>query len=156
MLSPVKSNRQRQARLFRDTLKHWLERQRVEALLQTPIADALNYALNQLAALTVYVTDGDLAIDNNVAERAIEPFAIGRQNWLFFGSDRGGRTLAILSSVTATCELLKKSVAIPPRHDHETGDHVRRSTRHAAAIPIMKINPIPNQEANVDHRTDTF
>jgi transposase len=44
---------------------------------------------------------------NNAAERAVKPFAIGRKNWMFFGSDRGGRTLAILASFTATCELLK-------------------------------------------------
>ena len=47
------------------------------------------------------------AIDNNAAERAVKPFAIGRKNWMFFGSDRGGRTLAILASFTATCELFK-------------------------------------------------
>jgi hypothetical protein len=51
----------------------------------------------------VYVTDGELAIDNNAAERAIKPFAIGRKNRIFFGSDRGGRTLATLASFTATC-----------------------------------------------------
>jgi hypothetical protein len=44
---------------------------------------------------------------NNAAERAIKPFAIGRKNWIFFGSDRGGRTLATLASFTATCQLLK-------------------------------------------------
>jgi len=42
-------------------------------------------------------------MDNNVAERAVKPFAIGRENWLFFGSDDGGRRLAILSSFTETC-----------------------------------------------------
>jgi hypothetical protein len=48
-----------------------------------------------------------LAIDNNLAERAIKPFAIGRKNWVFFGSDRGGQALATLASFTATCQLLK-------------------------------------------------
>ena len=52
------------------------------------------HAHNQWDALTVYLRDGDLAIDNNIAERAVKPFAIGRKNWMFFGSDRGGRTLA--------------------------------------------------------------
>jgi len=88
-----------------DALKDWLDREQARALPRTPLADALTYATNQWAALTVYVTDGDLAIDNNAAERAIKPFAIGRKNWLFFGSDRGGRTLATLCSLTATCEL---------------------------------------------------
>jgi transposase len=88
-----------------DALKTWLDREQARALPRTPLADAITYATNQWAALTVYVTDGDLAIDNNIAERAIKPFAIGRKNWLFFGSDRGGRTLATLCSLTATCEL---------------------------------------------------
>ena len=55
----------------------------------------------------MFVTDGDLAIDNNAAERAIKPFAIGRKNWLFFGSDRGGQVLATLASFTASCQLLQ-------------------------------------------------
>ena len=74
---------------------------------KTPIAEAIHYALNQWAALNVYLHDGNLAIDNNAAERAIKPFAIGRKNWMFFGSDRGGQALATLASFTATCQLLK-------------------------------------------------
>jgi transposase len=97
--------RQTKATKVLDALKTWLDREQARALPRTPLADALTYAMNQWAALTVYVTDGDLAIDNNAAERAIKPFAIGRKNWLFFGSDRGGRTLATLCSLTATCEL---------------------------------------------------
>jgi len=88
-----------------DGLKTWLDREQARALPKTPLADAITYATNQWDALTVYTTDGDLAIDNNAAERAIKPFAIGRKNWLFFGSDQGGRTLATLCSLTATCEL---------------------------------------------------
>ncbi|QEL16692.1 IS66 family transposase [Limnoglobus roseus] len=84
-------------------MKEWLDRQRATAVPKTPIADAITYVTNQWGALTAYVRDGDLAIDNNAAERAVKPFAIGRKNWLFFGSDRGGRTLATLASFTATC-----------------------------------------------------
>lgn len=62
------------------------------------------YSPNQWAALNVYVTDGRLAIDNNAAERAVKPYAIGRRNWLFFGSDDGGRRLATVSIFTATCQ----------------------------------------------------
>ena len=90
-----------------DAFKEWLDREKLRALPRTPIAEAINDALNQWEALNVYVRDGNLAIDNNAAERAIKPFAIGRKNWMFFGSDRGGRTLAVLSSFTATCEQLK-------------------------------------------------
>jgi transposase len=97
--------RQQKATPLLDALKVWLDREQAQAVPRTPIAEAVQYALNQWAALTVYVQDGDLAIDNNAAERAIKPFAIGRKNWMFFGSDRGGQALATLASFTATCQL---------------------------------------------------
>jgi transposase len=81
----------------------WLEAIRPGVLPRSPIGQALTYATNQWAALNVYVTDGDLAIDNNAAERALRGVAVGRKNWLFWGSDRGGRTAAVLTSLTATC-----------------------------------------------------
>jgi transposase len=99
--------RQQRARPLLDALKRWLDDAQTQAVPKTPIAEAIHYALNQWAALNVYVHDGDLAIDNNAAERAIKPFAIGRKNWMFFGSDRGGQALATLASFTMTCQLLK-------------------------------------------------
>ena len=53
-----------------------------------------------------YCSDGQLAIDNNLAERALRPCAIGRKNWMFLGSDNGGRTAAILYSFTATAKAI--------------------------------------------------
>ena len=97
--------RQQKSQPLLDALKTWLDRERIQIVPKTPIADAFTYARNQWSALTVYITDGHLAIDNNTAERAIKPFAIGRKNWLFFGSDQGGHTLATLASFTATCQL---------------------------------------------------
>jgi len=86
-----------------ESLKERLDELAVTALPKSPLGEAVTYARNQWAALNVYTTDGALAMDNNVAERAVKPFAIGRKNWLFFGSDDGGRRLAILSSFTETC-----------------------------------------------------
>jgi transposase len=85
-------------------LKEWLDQIAVNALPKSPLGDALTYLRNQWTALNVFVRDGDLAIDNNRAERAIKPYAIGRRNWLFFGSDDGGQRLAVLSSFTFTCQ----------------------------------------------------
>ena len=99
--------RQQKATPLLAALKQWLDRERSKAIPRTPIADAFTYLANQWDALNVYTRDGRLAIDNNAAERAIKPFAIGRKNWMFFGSDRGGRVLATLSSFTATCELFR-------------------------------------------------
>jgi hypothetical protein len=49
----------------------------------------------------------DLSIDNNHTERALRCFAVGRANWTFFGSDRGGGTAAVLRSFVTSCELIK-------------------------------------------------
>jgi transposase len=99
--------RQQKSQPLLDALRTWLDHQHLQVVPKTPIADAINYARNQWSALTVYITDGALAIDNNAAERAIKPFAIGRKNWIFFGSDHGGQSLATLASFTATCEQMK-------------------------------------------------
>jgi hypothetical protein len=79
-----------------DEFKKWLEKQAVEALPKSPIAVAVRYTLNQWSGLCRYVEDGRLAIDNNAAERALRGIAIGRKNWLFAGSEAGGRTAAVL------------------------------------------------------------
>jgi transposase len=50
------------------------------------------------------VEDGDLSMDNNFAERAMRPIAIGRKNWLFVGSERAGHRAAILTSLVASCK----------------------------------------------------
>ena len=71
-----------------------------------PIAAAINYVFNQWEALQRYTTDGDLHIDNNVSERTLKLIGVGRLNWLFVGSDTGGRTAAVLFSFTATCKYM--------------------------------------------------
>lgn len=59
------------------------------------------------AALTRYAENPDLSIDNDHTERTLRCFAVGRANWTFFGSDRGGRTAAMLRSFVTSCELVK-------------------------------------------------
>ena len=72
--------RQQKAKPLLEAMKEWLDREQRTALPKTPIAEAITYALNQWAALNVYLSDGNLSIDNNAAERAVKPFAIGRKN----------------------------------------------------------------------------
>src|SRR5262249_24873679 len=69
------------------SLGEWLEKQAAAVLPKSPLGEALGYARNQWAALQVYTTAGFLEIDNNAAERALRAVAIGRKNYLFFGSD---------------------------------------------------------------------
>jgi transposase len=84
----------------------WLDKQAVAVLPKSPLAEAVGYARNQWAALQVYTTAGFLEIDNNPAERALRAVAIGRKNYLFFGSDVGGETAAVLYTFTQTCQAL--------------------------------------------------
>jgi transposase len=84
----------------------WLDRQAAAALPKSPLGEAVGYARNQWAALQRYTTAGFLEIDNNAAERALRAVAIGRKNYLFFGSDVGGDTAAVLYTFTQTCQRL--------------------------------------------------
>ena len=84
----------------------WLEEQRSQVLPKSPLAEAVGYALNNWTALVRYTEAGFLDIDNNVAEREMKRIAIGRKNWLFVGSPRGGQTAAVLASFTSTCQRL--------------------------------------------------
>ncbi len=83
--------------------KYLMELQR-EVLPKSPAGGAVRYALNHWKALTCFLEDGELEIDNGATERAIRDIAIGRGNWTFFGSDHGGRTAAVLRSFIASCK----------------------------------------------------
>jgi len=88
------------------SLCQWLLAQKQQVLPKSPSAAAINYVLNQWEALTRYTSNGDLHIDNNLSERTLKLIGIGRNNWLFVGSDQGGKTAAVLFSFTATCKHL--------------------------------------------------
>jgi transposase len=88
------------------TFHAWLQAQREQVLPKSPLAEAIGYALNQWDALRRYTEAGFLAIDNNAAEREMKRIALGRKNWLFVGSPRGGQTAAVLLSFTSTCARL--------------------------------------------------
>lgn len=87
-------------------LHGYLLKIRDEVLPKSEAGKAVAYALNNWRALTRYSEDGDLAIDNNHTERSLRGIAVGRNNWMFVGSDRGGKTRAILRSFVGSCELV--------------------------------------------------
>ncbi len=89
-----------------ESFHQWLLAQKAQVLPKSSVATAINYVLNQWEALKRYSTNGDLHIDNNVSERTLKLIGMGRGNWLFVGSDRGGKTAAVLFSFTATCKFL--------------------------------------------------
>jgi transposase len=87
-------------------VKAYLEREQPAVLPKSPEGGAIAYTLSNWEALIRYCDDGDLDIDNNGAERSLRGIAVGRRNWTFFGSDNGGRTAAILTSITTSCKRL--------------------------------------------------
>jgi transposase len=85
-------------------LKAELETVLRQVSAKSALAEAIRYALTRWAALTRYLDDGRLEIDNNLAERAMRAVAIGRKNWLFAGSDSGGETAAIFYTLIETAK----------------------------------------------------
>jgi transposase len=98
--------RQAQAVPLLKSFGEWLDKQAALALPKSPLGEAVGYARNQWAALQRFTTARFLEIDNNAAERALRAVAIGRKNYLFFGSDVGGETAAVLYTFTQTCQAL--------------------------------------------------
>jgi transposase len=97
-----RSLRQDKAKPLLEELKETFIACQRDVLPKSPLGQAANYALSNWAALVRYTADGDLAIDNNPAEQAIRAIALGRKNWLFLGSDRGGHAAAIHFSLIAS------------------------------------------------------
>jgi transposase len=91
------------ARLLGKLHRYLLELQQ-QVLPKSPSGAAVRYALNQWDALTRFLEDGELEIDNGASERANRDIALGRGNWTFFGSDTGGKTAAVLRSFIASCK----------------------------------------------------
>jgi transposase len=79
-----------------------LEEVRPELRPSSKLAEAVSYTLNRQPALRQFLTDGRIAIDTNRLERQFRAAAVGRKNWLFFGSLAGGQTAATLYSIVQT------------------------------------------------------
>ena len=101
----LKALRQERSKPILEQMLPWLNAQKSVFLPKSPMGKAIGYALNQWAALNRYLDDGRLAIDNNAAERALRPVAVGRKNWLFAGSAEGGKRAAVLYSIIGSCAL---------------------------------------------------
>ena len=86
-------------------LRTWLRDTHATLSVKSPLAGAIQYTLTRWGALTRYVDDGRIEVDNNAAERAIRALVLGRRNYLFAGSDAGGETAARLYSLIGTCRL---------------------------------------------------
>ncbi len=104
---PLRLLREQASRPVLEQLHAYLLQIREDLLPKSEAGQAVTYLLKNWIALTRYLEDGDLCIDNNHTERSLRGIAVGRNNWVFFGSDRGGKTMAVLRSFIASCELIK-------------------------------------------------
>ena len=105
-MTPVEKLRRRQSDSLPilDALFDLCRKCRDDAMVlpKSPLGQACAYALNNEAALRLYCTDGRLNIDNNISERALRQFVLGRKNWLFFGSPEAAKKSAIIMSVLSS------------------------------------------------------
>ena len=99
------SVRQAQATPILDDLRHWMGKMLRSLSAKSDTAGAIRYALSHWRALTRYVDDGLLEIDNSAAERALRAVSIGRKNYLFFGADSGGERAASFYTLIGTAKL---------------------------------------------------
>ena len=97
--------RQAKAKPILDDLEHWLGAQLTRISGKTPLAQAIRYAITRIKRLRPYLDHGFLELDNNTAERGMRAIAIGRKDWLFAGSERGGRSAAIAYTLIETAKL---------------------------------------------------
>jgi transposase len=97
--------RRRRSRPIADVLHQWLRQQRQKVPDGSATAKAIDYSVKRWVALTRFVDDGDLPIDNNWVENQIRPIALGRQNWLFTGSLRAGKRAAAVMSLVHSARI---------------------------------------------------
>lgn len=96
--------REEKARPVLDGIFKRVEALKAQTIPSEPLRKAVDYALNQRQALYRYLEDGRLRPDNNIAENAIRPLALGRKNWLFAGSERGARATALFLGLVQSCK----------------------------------------------------
>ncbi|WP_242355223.1 IS66 family transposase [Anaeromyxobacter sp. SG64] len=96
--------RQTESRAVMENFKAWLDAERPRHPPKGPMGEAISYAVGQWDALTLFLTDPHLPIDNNASERALRVAALGRKNFLFVGTNEAGENRAGLYSLIATCE----------------------------------------------------
>ena len=117
---------------LRPKLLGWKE----QLLPKHPMAEAVNYTLGQWAELNVFCSDGAVPIDNNVSEREMKRVVLNRKNSLFVGNPRGGRTAAILASLTSTCR----------RHEVDPQLYLTQLLMNLPAWPVSDLDAwLPDQ-----------
>ncbi|QDQ25175.1 IS66 family transposase [Chitinimonas arctica] len=100
-----RQTRQQHALPIVNDLHDWLYQTLIQVSSKSELAGGIRYALARWTALSRYLADGELEIDNNAAERALPAVALGRKNYLFPGSNAGGESAAAMYSLIGMAKL---------------------------------------------------
>ena len=98
------AHRRAHSRMVVERLHRVFQGLRPRYLPQSPMGQAITYALNQWATLERFLNHGEVEIDNNLVENAIRPTALGKKNWLFFGSEEAGQRSAVIYTLLENCK----------------------------------------------------
>ena len=93
------------ARMVIERLHRVLKKFQNRYLPQSLMGQAISYTLNQWPTLERFIAHGEVEIDNNLVENAIRPTAIGKKNWLFFGSEEAGQRSAVMYTLIGNCRI---------------------------------------------------
>jgi transposase len=88
-----------------DELQAWLQTERAKLSRSSPVAEVIDYMLKRWDGFTSFLDDDRICLTNNAAERALRGFALGRESWLFAGSDRGADRAAFMATLIMTAKL---------------------------------------------------
>jgi transposase len=124
--------RQEQAKPLVESMRQWFETTLSKLSRKSETTVAIRYALSRWDALTRYIEDGLIEIDNNAAERALRAVALGRKNYLFAGSDSGGERAAAIYSLIGTAKL----------NDLDPEAYLRTVLERLADHPINRIREL--------------
>jgi hypothetical protein len=114
------------------SLGQWMMGQCLQVTPKSPIGKALAYSVERWGRLSIYTSDGFLAIDNNPVENSIRPVALGRKNYLFAGSHEAAQRSAMLYSLLGTCKM----------HGIEPANWLRSVLETIAEHPINRIHEL--------------
>jgi len=99
------SHRSSHSRMVVQRIFRALSKLQPRYLPKSPMGEAIRYALNQWPMLERFLEHGEVEIDNNLVENAIRPTAIGKKNWLFFGSEEAGQRGAVIYTLIENCKM---------------------------------------------------
>jgi hypothetical protein len=126
------ATRQARATLLLDSMHDWQHNALGKLSVKSETTKAIRYMLDRWPALTRYVDDGRIEIDNNIAERALRDVAVGRKNWMHCGSDAGGERAAAMYSLIGSAKM----------NGIDPFAYLRHVLTHIADHPINRIDDL--------------